>query len=316
MREVEASEITRDATVVNFASGQTNREELEKMIGRIEDAKKKNTDDSVKVEEMNIFPAFDNKIHVISPISRTQAWVNDVINDDIKLLSLHSEETQCITLPPHTHFTTLSNGEFIVLSFQNKVIRRVNLTGKMKDIASTKPLSPKYISKTQTDEILVSLRDDGDRYKLQPSSRRLVQRMAPTGKVLQTFEFREDGTTRLFTLPGRTAENGNANICVINHTSDDTGELIVLHENGRLHFTYNGQKNSQFDPSDVACESRRRIVVSNRNTKSIHLLSPNGTFLRYLLSDMFSTPQIIALYGGSLWIGFYDGTVKVYKYTE
>ena len=179
---------------------------------------------------------------------------------------------------------------------------------------STKPLHPSCISKTQTGDVLVSLQDDGDPYKLQPSSRRLVQRMTLTGKVLHTNEFHEDGVTRLFTVPKRTTENGNSDICVINRTSSKTGELIVLHEDGRVRTTYRGMKDSKFDPRDVACDSKRRIIVVDAANKSLHLLSPHGTFLRYLLSYMFDFPHKMALYQGYMWVGFDKGKAKVYKY--
>ena len=158
------------------------------------------------------------------------------------------------------------------------------------------------------------MRDGGNLYKLQPSSRRLLQRMTLTGKVLHTYEFREDGTTRLFTVPWRTAENGNSDICVINRTSAETGELIVLHGDRRVMATYRGQEGSEFDPIDVSCDSKRKIIVTDWNNKCLHLLSPGGTFLRYLLSGMFESPNVIAFYQASLWIGFREGTVKVYKF--
>ena len=66
----------------------------------------------------------------------------------------------------------------------------------------------------------------------------------------------------------------------------------------------------------VACDSKSRIVVSDCNNKCLHLLSPGGIVLRYLLSDMFDHPTTIAIHQGSLWIGFWEGAVKVYKYTE
>ena len=159
--------------------------------------------------------------------------------------------------------------------------------------------------------------DDGDNYKLLPSSRRLVQRMTLTGKVLHTYEFREDGVPRLFTLPGKMAENGNSDICVINDTNVGTGELIVLHGDGPVRAKYRGQEDSEFSPADVACDCNRRIVVLDCNKeKCLHLLSPDGIFLRYLLSDMTDYPTRIALYQGSMWIGFDKGTVTVYKYSE
>ena len=184
----------------------------------------------------------------------------------------------------------------------------------MSDIVSTKPLHPHWISKTQTGDILVSLMDDGDPYKLQPSSRRLVQRMTLTGKVLNTYEFREDGVTGLFTLPKRMTENGNSDICIINRTGGATGDLIVLRGDGRLRATYCGQEGSEFDPRGIACDPNGRIIVSDCKNKSLHLLSQDGTFFRYLLTDMFDYPTAIALYQDNLWVGFLKGAVKVYKY--
>ena len=265
---------------------------------------------------MKTFEEFEKQIRTIAPVSSNQAWVRDYSSYTFKQLSLQSTETNSVTLPPHADFITLSNGDFIVTGYKDQVVRRVTSVGKVSDNVSTKHLHPGWISKTLTGDLLVTLRDDGDRYKLQPSSRRLVQRMTLTGKVLHTFEFREDGVTRLFTLAGRTTENGNSDICVINRTSDDMGELIVLHEDGLLRATYRGQEDSTFDPVDVKCDSKSRIIVSDWNNKCVHLLSPNGTFLRYLLSDTFESPTAIALYQGSLWIGFAEGAVKVYKYID
>ena len=148
--------------------------------------------------------------------------------------------------------------------YPDQAIRRVTSGGKVSDIVSTKPLHPGLISKTQEGGILVSLRDDGDPFKLQPSSRRLVQKIALTREILHTYEYQEDGVTRLFTVPGRTAENGNSDICVINRIGVNTGELIVLHGEGRMRATYRGQEeDSEFDPIYVACDCNRRIIVTH-----------------------------------------------------
>ena len=127
----------------------------------------------------------------------------------------------------------------------------------------------------------------------------------------------QDGKSRLLTFPTRATENGNSDICIVNRTSDFTGELIVLHEDRRLRATYRGQVISEsFDPEDVACDSKRRIIVLDCINKSLNLLGTDGTFLKYLLSDMFDYPYTIALYQDNLWIGFGEGAVKVYKYNK
>ena len=135
-----------------------------------------------------------------------------VKNYTIKQLSLPSTKTNSVTLPPHIDFIILKSGDFIVIDFKDQVIRRVMSAWKASDIVRTKPVHHTLISKTQTNEILLSLKDGRDLYKLQPSSRRLVQRMTLTGKILNTYEFQEDGVTRLFIFPRRATENGNSDI--------------------------------------------------------------------------------------------------------
>ena len=313
LAELEAYDVGIPDTDVTYVPGEINRAVIAEMIGRIEETAV-NVDDSVTVEEVKTFREFDKTILTIAPISSNQTWVAARDSNTLKQLSLRCMETNSVTLPLHTDFVTLSNGDFIVTHGKDQVIRRVTSAGKVSDIVSTKPLHPTWISKTQTSDILVSLDDGGDDFKLKPSSRRLVQRMTLTGKVLHTYEFREDDVTRLFTWPVRSAENGNSDICAINRTSRVTGELIVLHGDGRVRTIYRGLKDSKFDPRDVACDSKKRIIVSDCTNKCLHLLGPDGIFLRYLLSDMFDFPHVLALYQDNLWVGFDKGAVKVYKY--
>ena len=313
LAELEAYDVGVPDTEVTSVPGEINRGVIAEMIGRIGEITA-NVDASVTVEDVKTFKEFDKIITTIAPISSDRAWIHEHKNNAIKQLSLQGKETNSVTLPPHNDFITLSNGDFVVTDVMNRAIRRVTSGGKVSDIVSTKPLHPTLISKTQTDDLLVTLRDDGDLYKLQPTSRRLVQRLTLTGKVLHTYEFREDGKTRLFTAPYRTTENSNSDICAMNRTGEYTGELIVLHGDGRVQATYRGQKDSTFDLRDVACDSQNRIIVLDSNGKRIHQLSPHGTFLRYLLPDMFDFPHSMALYHDILWVGFLKGTVKVYKY--
>ena len=318
LTELEAYDMDRTVTEMTFVPGEINRASIVQMIGRIEKTPNTNVDESASVKEVKTFNEFDELITSIVQTSRNQACVADNGSNGftIKQLSLQNMETISVTLPPHAGFITLTNGDFIVTGYQE--IQRVTSSGKVSDIVSTKPLHPFCISKTQAGDILVSLNDDAEPFELQPSSRRLVQRMTLTGKVFNTYEFRVDGKTRLFTCPMKMTENGNSDICIINRKSDDTRELIVLHGDGRVRAIYLGQEDSdlEFAPYDVACDSKNRIIVTDANSKCLHLLSPDVTFLRFLLSDLLDYPTAISLHQGSMWIGFVAGTVKVYKYTE
>ena len=153
-----------------------------------EETAKSNDSDSVSVIEVKTFNKFDDDaIRIIEPISRNHAWVS-ASSDKIKRLSLQSTEPNSLSFPVHADFIPLGNGDFIVTDPTYRVIRCVTSDGNMSDILSTKPLHPSWISKTDSGDILVTLADGGEHYKLQPSSRRLVQRMTMTGKILHAYE--------------------------------------------------------------------------------------------------------------------------------
>ena len=316
LEEVEKYDVERVSSEVEFVAGEIIQGVIEEMIGEIKESDVNiDTCNSISVEEMKTLKCFDKPVLNISPISSTQAWVGGRRSYIIKQLSSNGMETNNITISNKYHFISI-NGDFIVTDFKNQAIRRVTSAGIDQVICLTKPLHPTFIRQTQAADILVSLMDKGDLYKLKSSSRRLVQRMTPTGNVIRTYEFREEGSARLFTLPTWTAMNGNSDICVINRTGVYTGELIVLHGDGQVRFTYRKQQGRDFDPKDVACDADRRIIVLEcEKTTFLSLLSPNGTFLRFLLSDMFDYPTAMALYQNTLWIGFGKGAVKIYKYS-
>ena len=317
-KELESYRNESDSMSVEVRLGELNREILEEMVGEIKQNKTAYINDDVVVHKVKSFTVSENAVINIVPKSNTQAWFDDS-EIGIKLLTVKRSggmEIETRILPPFNYFTVLANGDIIATDTENQVIREVKPDGTDTIIASTKPLLPRWVGKTKAGEILVNLRDDGDNYNLTPSSRRLVQRMTTSGKVLHTYEFREDGATRLFTWPGRTAENVNSDICAINLLSEDSSELIVIRIDGRVRCTYRGiDSHNKFRPLGVACDSDGRILVADHANQTLHLLSPDCRFLRYLSSGMVAGPTVIALSQSKLWVGYPFGIMEVYKYT-
>ncbi|KAK3103687.1 hypothetical protein FSP39_021035 [Pinctada imbricata] len=60
----------------------------------------------------------------------------------------------------------------------------------------TTPMHPSNISRTKKDEILLTCTDNGDRYKLAPTSRRVIQRLDLRGNVIHVYEFGADGKNK------------------------------------------------------------------------------------------------------------------------
>lgn len=120
----------------------------------------------------------------------------------------------------------------------------------------------------------------------------------------------------MFTLPWRVRQNGNNDICVVNLTSDDISELVILSFSGCLKSVYRGQNHMKhFTPSDVVCDSGYKIIVSDIDNSHIHVLSPAGEFLKYLLNENeVKRPTAMSLYKSTLWVGNERGYINIFQY--
>ncbi|XP_062586736.1 uncharacterized protein LOC134248346 [Saccostrea cucullata] len=99
-------------------------------------------------------------------------------------------------------------------------------------------------------------------------SRHLVRHITVTGDVIHEYEYQEDGQTRLFTLPYRVTQN------------------------------------KDFNPTDVVCDSLCNILVTDPPNKQIHLLSPDGEFLKFLLTEReVNLPVSLSLYKSIYTVG-------------
>ena len=313
--ELESYVVKRNAASVELFFEELNQELVLKMTGQIKQVPiLQPKDNDVTLHIIKTAEHSKNQILSVIPISETDAWIYSDKNA-IKVMSIQSKGSR--TIPSLAYFTMLENGDLIVTDSENKVIRRINSDGKETVIAHTKPLQPRWVCKTHTEDILVNLKDDGDSFKIKPSSRRMVQRITLTGNVLQTYEYKDDKQTKLFVSPGRSVENGNSDICIINAKSAYSGELVVLRADGRVRFIYHGMDNArEFFPSGVACDSKTRIITTDSYNKCLHLLNPTGEFLGYILCNMTEYPTAIALHKATMWIGLQCGKVKMYKYIE
>ena len=120
----------------------------------------------------------------------------------------------------------------------------------------------------------------------------------------------------LFTWPWRVTQNGNTDICVVNWTSDSSGQLVIFFFSGSLKCVYpERDQRNKLNLIDVVCDSYSNIIVSELSNSSVHLLSPDGKFMRYLLTqNQVNDPFAISLKKSTLWIGDYQGLVKVFQY--
>ena len=210
------------------------------------------------------------------------------------------------------------NNEIFFTNLFDNSISHLSMLGSVSTVFSTDPMEPCGICPTMNGELLITLKDTGlNHYELNIRSRRLVRHVTLNGDVVREYEYQEDGQTRLFTEPLRVTQNGNTDICVINWTSYTTSELVILSCSGSLNSVYRGRdQTDQFDTSDVVCDSHFNIILNELKKSAIHLLSPEGKFMRYLLTENHvNDPFAMSLKGTQLWVGDFHGFVKVFRYT-
>ncbi|KAK3102357.1 hypothetical protein FSP39_010769 [Pinctada imbricata] len=291
-----------------FEPGKTDENALKDMIGEIH---------RVSLEETHDIDRYSKYIFSLHPVSETNAFVKVTEDGCLILLDRTGQELKTMKTPCRD-FTISNEGECI-LTDENKCIFSVFTQDDVKiRTFQTKPLHPCTISKAKNGDILVSFWDGGAKFILSKTSRRIVRRMSPMGEVLQTYEFGEDGKTRLFILPCRIAESTFSDICVVNWRSEISGNLVVLHKDGRLKFTYygHGLNSPMFYPVDVEYDSKCHLLITEIHTKGIHMLSSEGMYLCTLCQYQNIHPYVIAIYDDNLWCGFLQGRVKVFKYDE
>nr|XP_034318344.1 uncharacterized protein LOC117686753 [Crassostrea gigas] len=208
------------------------------------------------------------------------------------------------------------NGDVYATDNWSKSIVRLSRSGSISTVFSTAPLEPEGICQSTQGGLLVTLRDNRSA-KFQPDShsRHLVRHVTLTGDVIREYEYQEDGQTRLFTVPWRVRQNGNTDICVVNLTSHSSSELVMLSLSGSLKLEYRGKDTEKYFLCDVLCDSHSNIIVCETFYSQVHLLSPDGKFLKYLLTDTEVTkPLSMSLYKSTMWVGNAHGLLKVFQY--
>jgi hypothetical protein len=273
--------------------------------------------EGIHVTETHSFQWEDKPIVIMSGSSESEIYIKSVHPEYVERINKQGEKIHrynattwgiCVTDTGDVYFTDNENGNISCL----------DPSGSVSTIFSTQPMIPSGICQSGDGGLLVTMGDNKSDllYQLDPDTKRLVRHMTLTGDVIREYEFQEDGHTRLFTVPYRVRLNGNSDICVVNWTSENTGNLVILSFSGRQRSVYCGQNlNQDFYPHDVECDPRCHILVTDVYNQRVHLLSPDGQFLKYLLTDKeVNLPTALFLYGSTLWVGNYKGSVKVFQF--
>ncbi|XP_062575302.1 uncharacterized protein LOC134237214 [Saccostrea cucullata] len=295
---------------VRFTRGEIKDQLLEALVGRTWDL------DDIEMTQKHSFQYGEKFIFVLETISEDQCYIREGTSEYIEKVNNEGAKKQILRIAGNDICVT-KNSNVYFADFNKKCISCLSSSGSASTVISTLPFVPIGICQSVDGGLLVSLRErELDLYKLESHSRRLVRHITVTGDVIHEYEYQEDGHTRLFTLPYRITQNSNSGICVVNRTNEHVGDLVVMTSSGCITSVYRGQNlKNKFSPFDVECDSLCNILVTDIYNKQIHLLSPDGNFLKFLLSDNeVNCPYTLSLYKSTLWVGHWEGLVKVFKY--
>ena len=73
----------------------------------------------------------------------------------------------------------------------------------------------------------------------------------------------------------------------------------------------------EFNPWGIACDTMCNIICLNPYDRTVHLISNEGAFVKYIFKrDTYNMdwPASIAFHKDTLWIGTNRGEIRVYKY--
>lgn len=260
----------------------------------------------VDVSLLSSFPTDLPFIRTICPASTDEAWVGCWQQDKMFLSTYDGNTKQTITAKV-MDMCLMSNGDLLVVCYLSYNLKSIGKNGKMKELKSDLPLYPTGVVAMKNGDIILSMVDRYD-LKMDENSMRRLMKLDKDGNTLLIVENDLDGKA-IFTYPAKVTVNINGDICAIDETGEYSGRLLVFDSMGDLKFVY-GEQDSTFeetcDLSCCACDSEGRIVASDWLHHKIHILTADGSFIGYLLTedDGIHFPFCVSFGSdGVLWIG-------------
>ncbi|XP_062597752.1 uncharacterized protein LOC134259167 [Saccostrea cucullata] len=292
-----------------FRRGKISDKQLKCMVGKIIDT------DEVIANEIGSFRYEHSTIIMLESFTDDDIYIKSHYSDHTKLINKKGQQKKEFKIKPNDLCVSRSSVYFT--DVDSRSIARLSPSGSVSVVLKTDPLLPGGICSQRSGGLLVTLNENTSQWMNSNSdSKHLVRHVSLTGDTIREYEYTPDGKTKLFTLPVKVAQNGNSDICVVNWTSRTKGNLVILSSAGHIRSIYSGQTlRWNFLPFDVVCDSFCYILVSDRYNERIHLLSPDGEILKYLLNENeVNFPTSISLFKSNLRVGNENGLVKVFKY--
>ncbi|KAJ8300282.1 hypothetical protein KUTeg_021801 [Tegillarca granosa] len=271
----------------------------------------KSSDFSPNVQVLSTFSITAERVISICPLSDNTAIINYFKRFNCYVVSVDGQVKKKLKFDfAAGKIIMTSHGDIIAIDCYKQLLHQLTTEGVKTQIISTSPLRPISLCEASDGNLLVSLIEKSS-FKVEKSSRRLVSRITMDGTTAESFEFHN--RSRLFTWPFGVSENINKDICVVDRTSQTSGRVVVVDNNGKLRYIYEGQKlDLPFNPAEVKCDKSCHVIVNDTNNNKIYMLDMNGQFIGYIANENILKygPSCLELdMNGILWVGGYKGYV-------
>ena len=196
-------------------------------------------------------------------------------------------------------------GELLLSDFSYKCIKSVSPDKVVSKLFRTQ-WTPYGLCCLHSGDVAVTFREEGR-----------VVIYSRSGKIVQELN------KKLFRHPYRVAQNKvNKDLYICDKDGPNisyTGKIIALDTSYCLKYEYTGQGNIDFHPMDLCTDSAGRVLITDSESNTVHILDRDGRFLQYLLTEeqgLWDPVSINVDNDGYAWVGDYHGYVKVVKYLQ
>ncbi|XP_060077022.1 uncharacterized protein LOC132556608 [Ylistrum balloti] len=260
-----------------------------------------------------------------------QAWIKCHKSKKISLTDKHGHVKKTLDFDVLILGMTVVNDQTLLICGEgDRDIKQVTLSsGEITSLFSTGKLMPRDICTAPNGDLYVTLRDEIG-FITTRKSERVLARYCPRGREKDRALYDRRGNA-LFVCPGKVRiSNTGGVIGVTNFTAKDVNHLVLLNADLTLKSRYLGHgkiihgedtfdatsyKNGwSFIIDDFIFDSSENIIICEAYTRSVQLLSIDFVTMQTLLPKQESEPRSISMTGDEMWLGFLNGTVKVYKF--
>lgn len=270
--------------MIDYKEGNITTQSINNLVGFTSSKKP-----DVRFSLLQSHPTDLSSIITIVTVTPNIAWfVHNISNTQSKKLQ-KIEIGQDITKIDE-HDVVLSDvdvspsGELFAAFTMEGCIKRFTSSGKFEIFYSCSPLILRGLHITKSGYVLIGVRESGTAFPITDHSSRQVLIVNNEKKLTKTLEFDPFGN-RLFSVPLQITTNNNGDICVVDSVSMTEGRVIAVRELAEMiKWEYLGHKsvNSRkfpFNPDGIVCTRTGNIIVCEKKTNTLHILSEFGAFI-------------------------------------